>query len=92
MFSEKHPAGTQNHPKSLFTFHLGQPETLTDWKSESVTYLPTYQQTQVGARDTCVFKKEKLDTFTKKYKIDRTKVKLKNYLHPHGETCPMASW
>ena len=29
------------------TFHVGQPETLTDWKSESVTY----RQTWVGARD-----------------------------------------
>ena len=29
------------------TFHVGRPETLTDWKSESVTY----RQTWVGARD-----------------------------------------
>ena len=25
----------------FFTFHVGRPETLTDWKSESVTYLRT---------------------------------------------------
>ena len=35
------------HP-SLFTFHRGRPETLTDKKSESVTYGQTYLQTDMG--------------------------------------------
>ena len=30
------------------TFHVGQPETLTDWKSESVTDQPTDGQTYMG--------------------------------------------
>ena len=52
MFLEKHLAG-KNHPQitfhpSLFTFHRGRPETLTDKKSESVTYGQTYLQTDMG--------------------------------------------
>ena len=43
---------------TLNTFHVGQPEMLADWKSESVTYLLTYLQTWVGARDDCVSKKQ----------------------------------
>ena len=35
---------------------LGRPETLTGWKSESITYGPTDRLTWVGARDTCVSK------------------------------------
>ena len=43
------------------TFHVGRPETLTEWKSESVTYGPTDRLTWVGARDTCVSKNNDID-------------------------------
>merc|ERR1712181_175309 len=40
------------------TFHVGRPEMVADWKSESITNQPTTlrtdRQTWVGARDTCV--------------------------------------
>ena len=43
------------------TFHVGRPETLIEWKFESITYLPTDGrtdgQTWVGARDACASKK-----------------------------------
>ena len=43
------------------TFYVGRPETLTEWKSESITYGPTDGRTDrltwVGAKDTCVSKK-----------------------------------
>ena len=51
------PAFLHNYTHfSLLTIHVGRPETLTDWKSKSVTYLPltdmgTYLQTWVGAGD-----------------------------------------
>ena len=39
------------------TFHVGRPETLTDWKSESVTNGRTDGHlTWVGARDACASK------------------------------------
>ena len=39
------------------TFHVGRPETLTDWKSESVTDQRTDGHlTWVGARDACASK------------------------------------
>ena len=42
---------------SLFTFHFSLFTRATrDWKSESVTYLPTDRHKWVGARDTCVSK------------------------------------
>ena len=37
------------------------PETLTEWKSESITYLPTYGLTGVGARDACATKNHFLE-------------------------------
>ena len=57
VFLDKYLAGTQNHTKSRkITFHFSLRAT-RDWKSESVTYLLTYLQTWVGARDTWVSKK-----------------------------------
>ena len=38
------------------TFHVGRPETLIEWKFESITYQRTNRLTWVGARDACASK------------------------------------
>ena len=40
------------------TFHVEQPETLIEWKFKSITDQLTDGLTWVGARDTCVSKKQ----------------------------------
>ena len=47
--------GANNWGPLSSTFHVERPETLIEWKFESMT-IPTDRQTWVGARDTCVSK------------------------------------
>ena len=49
-----------HHPRCIITFHLSLRAT-RDWKSESVTDQPNNQLTWVGARDTCVSKKKRVN-------------------------------
>ena len=57
-FDQKHPDPKlkNNWCPLSSTFHVGRPETLTDWKSESLTDGPMDRQTWKGATDACASK------------------------------------
>ena len=62
------------------TFHVGRPETLAGWKSESVTEQRTDRHTWVGARDTCVSKK--CVGGTTKFRVLKRLIKIIESPHP----------
>ena len=72
----------------FFNFYVGRPETLTEWKSESITDQRTDGHlTWVGARDTCVSKK-RISIFLK---IKRTNYYQEPTQH-QGESCLGEIW